>query len=708
MTIPSPQQPPPNSVRADVHMGEILSALWREKWKIARVGIVSFILGAYYAFEIAQPKYTATASVVQETASEAVPGLPAVLTGGLSGDQSAINTEIEVIKSRALLTELVDNLDLTTDPELNQFLQEDSFFSVNAIKAYARSIFNLPEAIDPQMTDEQIKNAVITTLLSDVLSISNTRQSYVYTITATTEDSVKSALLANTLAALYIANQQNIKGENNLRTVTWLTTSLGQLGIELEIAELAVKDFTASSDLVNAETLSALSRQVKELRERIVSDQSTLSELEIRAQILIDSEASADTQIMVQAAQDNVLNGLFSAIEDTEPTTLARFNTRFRQLIAQTETERDRVKIQINALQDAVAKQEKTIDLQSEDLITLQQLQREAEASRLLYEYFLSQLKETSVQSGIQDADSRILSEANVPLFPSAPRKSVIVIFALMLGMFVRATFVCAREMMNNTFRYGGSLEQLTGHILLGMIPKLPTRRPAKLLKYLSSKPTSVAAEAIRTMRTSLLLANPDAPPQIIMVTSSVPEEGKSLQSFALTQSLALLGKKVLFIEADVHQRTFETYFQRSNGDSLIAAIEERVPLHEAVYHETTINADVLISAATTHNVTDIFSSPGFATLLQQARESYDHIIIDAPPVLAVPDAKIIGRHVDTTAYIVRWDHTTHRQVQQGLKEMSQALVPIAGVVLSQIDRRQLKRYGHADDVSSYSGYHKN
>lgn len=177
-------------------------------------------------------------------------------------------------------------------------------------------------------------------------------------------------------------------------------------------------------------------------------------------------------------------------------------------------------------------------------------------------QYFLSRQKETSVQSGIQTADSRVLSRAVEPLLASAPRKSIILEMSLMLGLMAGAALVLAREMMQNTFRDTESLETRTGYAVLGQIPKIPVRKREKLLPYLTDKPTSVAAEAVRNLRTSVLLTNVDNPPQIIMSTSSVPGEGKTTQSLSLTQNLTGLRKSVLLIEGDVRKRLFAEYFQ--------------------------------------------------------------------------------------------------------------------------------------------------
>ncbi len=347
------------------------------------------------------------------------------------------------------------------------------------------------------------------------------------------------------------------------------------------------------------------------------------------------------------------------------------------------------------------------IEMQSSELVQLQQLQREAEASRLIYEYFLTRLKETAVQQGIQQADSRILSGAVVPLDPSAPRKPVILTLSLVLGIFSGTALILLHEFSQNTFRVAEDLEVKTGYPVLGQIPEVPAKRRKKVQDYLKNKPNSAAAEAIRNLRTSLLLANLDKTPKVIMSTSSIPGEGKTTQSIALAQNLGDMGKKVLLIEGDIRRCVFKEYFSITNEQGLLSVLLGDVPITDALTRVPEHNFDILMGEKPTTNAADIFSSARFADFLQGLRDTYDHVIIDTPPVLAVTDARIIGLCVDAVIYAVKWDSTTHRQVTDGLKALEQVNVRISGLVLGQISARGMKRYGYGDSYGAYQAYYQ-
>lgn len=691
----------------EIDLGKLIATLWRGKSMIFLVAVLATILGGYYAFAVATPYFTTTATVVQETETEPVVDFSASLGGGLGGgaDQSAINTEIEVLRSRGLLEKVVAELGLIDDLEFNVGLRPEPTFSVGQVVTAIRGAIGVDPSPDLALTPQQTLDGVVDELRS-VLSISNIRQSYVFNLTAVTTSAEKSAAIANVLAETYITNQLDVKSEANALAMEWLTERVGDLRIDLEIAETAVKDFNAATDLINEETLAALNRQVKELRDRLEEERITAGEL--AANVLLLESAGDDPQQMALLADDRLLNRLLPPLVADPTTDRSEFDARFAQIISQTELEERRLRSQIAALELSIVQQEEAADQQSDDLLTLQQLQREASATGLLYEFFLSRLKETSVQSGIQEPDSRVLSRAVVPLRATAPRQPLILALSLLIGAFIGTGLVLLREFRQSTFRATEDLEKLTGMTVLGQIPVIPGGRRAKVFRYLADKPASAAAEAVRNLRTSILLAEPDKHPQVIMSTSSVPGEGKTTQSLGLAQNLAGLGKEVLLIEGDIRKLVFAKYFNIKGSKGLNSVLQGELSIKEAAVFQPSLKADVLIGEKTAINAADLFSSDDFVDFLKEMRAIYDYIIIDTPPVLAVPDARVIGRFVDAVIYTVKWDSTTRRQVTEGLKSLRSVGVKVTGLVLGQISPKGQRKYGYGDVVGGYDSYHTN
>ncbi len=650
----------------EIDIGKFISTMWRGKLWISLGAVVGLSFGIFYGFFYLQPTYSAKASIALESREAQVTDLNAVVTG-LSGDTSSLNTEIEVMRSRKLIKKLVETENLMADPEFNVTLREIKPYSIRAMRVRAYSYFRGAPPDAP--SDVQIREATIDRVLAS-LSITNVRNSYVFEILARTNSPRKSAELANSLAEIYINDQVAVKFEATERATAWLSERVTQLQGELELAEDRVKEFSTSTELVSPEDLVAANRQLKDLRTRRDELQTALD----------------DSRLNIDALRKT---------SSTPPAVLAR-----------AEIDAERLAAQFSAINDSVVDQERRINVQSAELVQLQQFQREAEASRLIYEYFLSRLKETSVQQGIQQADSRILSSAVVPNAPSAPRKSLLAALFLVLGAMFGAGGVLIRELSQTTFRIADELEGRTGYPVLGQIPAIPAKKRATLLKYLVDKPTSAAAEAVRNLRVSVLLSNVDNPPQVIMSTSSVPGEGKTTQSIALAFNLSGLGKRVLLVEGDIRRRVFSEYFDTGTKDGgLISVLTGNRSLSDAVQPVEMLGIDVLPSEKSSVNAADLFSSEKFAALVREMRSMYDYIVIDTPPVLVVPDARIVAQNVDAVIFTVKWDATAHRQVLDGLKAFESVNIRVAGLVLAQISGQGMKKYGYGQSYGAYHAY---
>ncbi len=686
----------------EIDLIELFRTLWRGKWWIAVCMLATILIAGYWAFFVAVPKFATTAYVTMENRQSQVVDFENVISG-LSGDQTSINTEVEVLKSRELAKKLVLELDLVNDPEFNADLREDHWLSPGNMLIQLREMITPADlAVDgaPYETVDKVTSNVL-----ESFSISNIRNTYVFAVQATTEDPAKSKLFADTLADLYILNQLDVKFEATQRATEWLTDRVATLQTELEDTEARAKEFNAKAELISPEMLEVLNRQAKDTRERLKTTTERISESAKHVALLEAAAASGDHQEMERVASDPTLTRSLARTKNgTMPAEL--FETQFRQLINSETVATARAQSQVESLTQSLASIEAQIERQSRDLVTLQQLTREAEAARSIYEYFLGRLKETSVQQGIQQADSRILSMAVLPTDPSAPKKTRILALAGILGLLLGSGLVLLREFLNNTYRTSQQLEQATGITVMGQVPKLPTSKRQDALNYLREKPVSAAAEAIRNLRTSVMLSNVDRPPQVIMLTSSIPGEGKTTMALALTQSFASLNKRTLLIEGDLRRLVFSEYFSASDyNQGLVSVLAGETKLADATRHIDEVGTDILLGEKFEANVADLFSSERFAQLISEARAIYDVIVIDTPPVMVVPEARTIAGQADALLFAVHWDSTDQSQVAEGLRMLESVGQRPTGLVLNQIDMKGMKRYGYGGQYGAYAQY---
>lgn len=671
-----------------VDIGTILRVLWRGKYLVLSAVLLCIAIGAVYVFSLATPKYRATSVLLLDTSGQKIVDLSVVLPS-FGGDSEAIRTEVEVLKSRRLIERVVQVANLLDDPEFNTTLHPDGVID-GILGAFGRTKGSYDQrALVTLATDNVLK----------AMSVRNTPNTYVLEVTMETGSAAKSAHLADVIAEQYILHQMDVKFEITRDASEWLANRVADLKLDLEHAEARVAEYSANSEVVSALSVQSLDRQLKELRLRLDLARETLtSQRDERSRL--QSLTTAPDETKAQQTGDARLTQLFE-----QGGASAAFEARFLTVLNRAEAQQTRGEAQVGALETSIATLEKQISTQSQQLVQLQQLTRDAEANRVLYEYFLGRLKETSAQEGIQQPDSRILSNAVIPLKPTTPRTRLVLIMSLMVGLLLGSAIVLLRELMQNTFRQPSELEQDTGMSVLGQVPLLPAKARREALQYLADKPTSAAAEAIRNLRTSLLLSNMDAPPQVIVTTSSIPGEGKTTLSMALAQNFAGMGKKVLLIEGDIRRLIFAEYLSATKGGGLMAVLSDEVPLKDAVYASSLLGADILVSEQTTTNPADILSSDRFKRLLTEARDSYDIIIVDTPPVLVVPDARVVAQSADGVLFAVHWDKTSRSQVKDALRMFTSVNAPISGLVLNQVDSAAMKRYGLSETYGAYGAY---
>ena len=594
-----------------------------------------------------------------------------------------------------------ESIDIKRDPEFNGALRPPSQLSLWVEAAQQRLGLAGPDvALSPEEEARRARDRTINALL-ERMSVSNVARSLVFEITVETEAAQKSALVADTIAELYILDQIEVKFEATEQATVWLSGRVAELQVQLETSEAEVASFSAATDLVSVEALQAQEVQLKDIRERVADQEIVVAEAAARFANLSAAQGRA---AQAAAAEDIQLGRLLPRASE-DPDVAAAFDLRFDQLRDRAELEIARSQDQLEALQRSQVALSEQIDRQSTDLIRLQQLTRESEAVRLLYEYFLGRLQETAAQQGIQPADSRVLSSAVIPLRPASPRIPVVLILSAFLGVLAGIVIVVLREARTSGFRTAQELEQHTGYPVLGQIPTIPARRRKRALNYLIEKPTSAAAEAYRNLRTSVMLSNVDSPPKVILSTSCVPGEGKTTNSLALSQNFAGLGKKVLLIEGDIRRRTFSQYFDNLPKQGLVAVMTGEAALEDVLVEDPQLNISVLAGDKTNANAADIFASEKFRSLIADMRQRYDIVIIDAPPILVVPDARLIAETVDALLFTVHWDKTSKYQLDEAMRMLHASGQRISGTVLSQIHPGRMKSYGYGGRYGAYAGY---
>ncbi|MEX3015575.1 GumC family protein [Gymnodinialimonas hymeniacidonis] len=679
----------------EIDLFALVRTLWRGKYWIALFSILSMLVFGFYTMRFVAPMYPARASVVLEVQDQQVISDIESVFAGAGTDLSAINTEIEVFRSRELIGRLVDDLDLVNHPE---FGNTDG----RGVVSFVRTLISDWEP--PTIEGEELRNLVMDRLINR-LAITNIRQSFVFNISIETRNPEDSARIVNRLAELYVENQIQRKLDEQTRAIEFLSLRTSELEANLEQLEQGLAQRMEQSDVIDGDVLQAQNLQLRDTRDRIAETEARLTQATALSDALAAAEGAEALIAVAENSGDTRFNAIVQRFQDGRLGAAAT-EIALREVQDDISADLRRLEAQLTSLRRSETELTNQFNNQSEELIELQQLEREANTARLLYETFLTRLQEASVQRGLETADSRILSEA-IPRPASSPRIMITLALAAILGAMAGAALVLIREWRFAGFRTTDEMRQTLPVSVLGSLPAMTSSKRIEVLNHLREKPNSVFAEAVRNLRTSILMSNLDRAPQVILLTSSVPGEGKTTLSIALSRYLrALEGKRVLLVEADIRRQTLRAYVGEGHqaGVQLIDVVLGRVALENANLMDDELGVEVLMGSGGDFNAADLFESRRFQDLITKLREHYDHIIIDSPPVLAVPDARVLSRYADVSVFAVRWSHTTRTQVRQGLEMLNSVGHPADGVVLTQVDQRKMKGYGYAGQYG-YDGY---
>ncbi|MCL5776873.1 polysaccharide biosynthesis tyrosine autokinase [Limibaculum sp. FT325] len=674
-----------------------------KKWFILLCGLIGT---AFAAWEVSKqvPRYTASAQVILNVGDVQDPtGMRNPVRSYLFSTAS-INTELRSLQSEDLLRRVVQSLELQNHWEFNPSIppppQATSASTLEKLFTTVTEPFrDAPPrpSFTPALGSPEAAESAAVSALRGVVSTRNLEGSYVFLISAQTLSPEMAPAIVNAVAQEYVASQRERSFNEIEESIVWLGERVAELKVELETAEGKVADFAADASLLGEEALVAGRLQLKAMRDQEAELWETAERLRKQISSLEELRRNDDFPGIARAATDPELQRLARGLSRDDPAenALPEFDALFAQLIVSLGSQAERLEGRARDLAAAVTELAAQVSAQSSDLITLQQLKREADAARVIYESFLGRLKEMSVRQGTQRSDVSVLTLAHGlgrPIFTNKTRDSL---KGGLKGIGLAIILVLALNAIRTSIRSPEELEAVSGHSVISVIPNGPSRHAKAVLEEIVEKPGSRLGEAVRNLRTAIQLSNVDVTPKVVLVTSSVPEEGKSVLAAALAQTTALSGKRVLLVDADLRRRVLSKFFDTTGKQGLVSILSGASSFEDARIIDQRTGLHVVLAEGGKVTPVDLFESDQFARFLSDAREQYDLVVLDTPPVLAVPDARVLAQHADATVYAVRWNKTSRRMVKTGLGSLSQAHVHVSVLALTRVDPKRMDIYGY-------------
>ena len=732
--------PEPEPTAGKLDLGLLFTVAWRWRYLILSVIVLGTLLAGAIGY-YRTPIYRAEALVMLSPRSDRIVEVNSV-SGDFVASQMMIDTQIQFITSPFLLGEVIDRLGLLNDPP------PPPGFVARITGLANRALTRLPpqwqallgvdgpdQPLAAESGDDIARENLIATMTNSLL-VTQEGRSLVLSLSYAATDPERAAQVVNTLAQLFIDVQVDQRVGAAKRASDWLDARLGEMKDQLFAADEAVERYRTEHRLFESGGQSLPSQQISSLNGMLVQTRAERSEKEVRLQYIRELQKErVSLQTLSEVLDSPYMSRLWDqeqALHSREVETTASLGPKHPQVLAiraengklqakvNTELARvvDNIANDIKVLQGREESLQKSMDeltAQDDSLsianIKLRELERQAEASRLLYQSFLQRYKETDEEQKLATPNAQILSRPAPPTDPSSLGFIPFVAIGFTTSSLLGLAFAWFMDGLDNRLRSSKEVEGTLGIPCLGMVPYLSNsvlkkgRRPHQ---YLIAKPLSTYAETFRMVQMALRPVTPDRPaPRVIQVTSGVPDEGKTIFSMSFATSLAQNGHTVALVDLDLRNPSI---FKETTGTApgrLIECLTGQCSLDEAIQHDEFSGVALLSNGIRPSNPTVLLASGRLRELIDRLRARYEYVIIDSTPVLGVSDTKLIAELADATILVAEWAKLARDISEDTVKELLDHNVHIAGVVISKVNFDQHARHAYSGKERYFGQYKK-
>ncbi|EPS0668676.1 TPA: polysaccharide biosynthesis tyrosine autokinase [Klebsiella pneumoniae] len=507
----------------------------------------------------------------------------------------------------------------------------------------------------------------ITDLQDDIAVADQGKDTGMLTLSLTGDNPVLIERILNSISENYLAQNIARQAAQDAKSLEFLSKQLPEVRSDLDQAEDKLNQYRRKSDSVD------LSLEAKAVLDQIVNVDNQLNELTFR-----ESEISQ----------------LYTKEHPT-----------YKALMEKRKT-----------LQDEKSKLNKRVSAMPETQQEILRLSRDVESGRAVYMQLLNRQQELNIAKSSAIGNVRIIDNAVTQPKPIKPKKILIVLIGIILGVMTSAGVVLLRVILRRGIETPEQLEEL-GINVYASIPIAETFSKSVVQKKGWSKksaeeiqgflavdnPADLSIEAIRGLRTSLHFAMMEARNNVLMISGASPNAGKTFVSSNLAAVISQTGKKVLFIDTDMRKGYTHKLFNENNTNGLSDILSGKVEINRALKKVVSGDFDFISRGMAPPNPAELLMHRRFGELLNWASENYDIVVLDTPPILAVTDAAIIGNYVGTTLLVARFELNTAKEIEVSVKRFEQAGVTVKGCILNGVVKKASSYYGYGYSHYGYS-----
>ncbi len=689
------------------HLYDYLLILRKHQWLI-----LSFLLLVVTIVSIAtfrtRPVYVATAKIeIDRENPNVLPFQGADSYDLMMEDENYIETQAKILTSETLALQTVRNSGVATNPD---------FASENGPS----------EAIATGSLANQKRPPEISAFLGS-LGVKRIPNSNLMEVSFESTDPQLAARMVNAHLENYIEQNYRSKYEATTQASRWLAGQLDELKVKVERSENARIEYERQNQIWTVDDKQTMTTQrLGDLNKELTDAQSD----RIKKQALYEFAKSGELEAVPQLRDNTVLQELQKkrsdlSVQYTEavnqygpsfPKVLRiqaeikdvdeQINRQSKSVVVELENDY-RAALQLEELRTKALDQQKAdTNLMSEKMVQYNILRREAEANKALYEGLLTKLKEAGISAGLRSSNIHIVDPAMIPSYPARPAKARNIALAFLVGLIGGIGLALLREYLDNTVKTPDDVETLARLPSLAVVPAFgdgaTASRRSGLLRGASTNgnekrielvaqhlPKSQVSEAFRALRTALLLSQPDRPPQVILVTSALPREGKTTAAANLAVTLAQLGDKTVIVDADLRKPGITRLLNLGTGkyaglSSYLAGVSTLDLV--TVPHPAIPNLAAIPTGPLPPNPADLLSSHRLTDAIAELRTKYKFIVIDSPPIMAATDAVILSVQVDGVLLVVRSGETPKEAFTRTRDLLTSVKSHLLGVVLNAVD----------------------
>ncbi|WP_428374972.1 GumC family protein [Lichenicoccus sp.] len=646
------------------------------------------------------------------------------------GDTLTVRTQTDILDSTEMAGRVVDALDLVQSAPVQRLLHTPE-------PRYRVLLDSLLGPKQPDQAAERLPRRVVERevaigWLRDRVTIANDGRSYTLTIKARTGNGLLSARIANAYAAQYLAFNRELKTTTVARGNALLDQQIAPLQRRVTAAEQAAEQFRERNGLVvsqrgdgdGSEGHTIAEQQLDEANSQLLVAQGDLarkqSELAQAAVAFksgrLDEIPTVDTSPLIQRLRDEAVEAqsretmIGQSAGSANPALVAAraTNASVRRALGETvqktlttlQSDVNGTKLRVTSLQDNLAGIRESVFKQSRARVELQQLESEAAAARAVYREFLARFEQTSSEATLQEPDANLVTTAQPPVGVTGPMRLRLIALAGIAGLVSGCGIALGLERSRKGVRTLEQLEAETGLFPLGFVPV------ADKAKTISGRKSTLYTESITGVRRMLRFGSASKRAKVVLVTSAARGEGKTFFAVSLAASLGREGGRALLIDGDLRDPGVHKSLdmpQPQHGADTGTGTAVRLVMQE----DALTGVDVVSFRPPADGGPAQLDTGELQDLVDRARDRYDLIVLDAPPVLAVSNAAVMAQIADGTIFVVRWSETPPVAIRSALRTLQAFGVRVLGGVLTQVRVEELSGaeggYGHV--FKNISGY---